>query len=72
MRKTSGDEVVRELQSAEAYEELDSSEPARSEIERHAYQIYLDRNGAPGDPVADWLQAEAELRARRAAAAQHD
>jgi hypothetical protein len=31
------------------------------EIALRAYQIYLERNGAPGDPHSDWLRAEAEL-----------
>jgi hypothetical protein len=33
-----------------------------AEIERRAYEIYLSRNDTSGDPVADWLQAERELR----------
>jgi glycosyltransferase involved in cell wall biosynthesis len=32
-------------------------------IRRRAHQIWLQRGGAPGDPTADWLQAERELRA---------
>jgi glycosyltransferase involved in cell wall biosynthesis len=32
------------------------------DVRRRAYEIYLARHGAPGDPVADWLQAERELR----------
>jgi len=32
------------------------------QIRERAYQIYLARNGAPGDPTADWYQAERELR----------
>lgn len=35
--------------------------PTRQQIRERAYQIYLARNGAPGDPTADWLQAEREL-----------
>jgi hypothetical protein len=35
--------------------------PTREEIELRAYQIYLDRGGAPGQDVEDWLQAEHEL-----------
>ena len=31
------------------------------QIRARAYEIYLERNGEPGDPVEDWLQAEAEL-----------
>ncbi|MEO1009463.1 MAG: DUF2934 domain-containing protein [Planctomycetota bacterium] len=35
-------------------------------IRRRAYEIYRGRQAyAPGDPVRDWLQAEAELRAER-------
>jgi hypothetical protein len=35
--------------------------PTREEIEVRAYQIYLERGGAPGQDVDDWLQAEREL-----------
>jgi hypothetical protein len=36
---------------------------ARDEdIRKRAYEIFLRRGGAAGDPVADWLQAELELR----------
>lgn len=59
-RQTRGKEVAPELEAAEAGEPADSNPTA--EIERRAYEIYLSRNGAPGDPVADWLQAEGELR----------
>ncbi|MCG3139104.1 MAG: D-inositol-3-phosphate glycosyltransferase [Phycisphaerae bacterium] len=31
-------------------------------IRQRAHQIYLARNGTPGDPAQDWLQAERELR----------
>lgn len=41
------------------------SEPTEAEIRQRAFEISLTRNGAPSDPVADWLQAEKELRARR-------
>ena len=33
-------------------------------IRLRAYQIYLARNGAPGDPNQDWAQAEQELRGK--------
>jgi hypothetical protein len=39
------------------------AKPSPEEIALRAYHIYLDRNGAPGDPHADWLRAEAELAA---------
>jgi hypothetical protein len=38
--------------------------PTHEEISFRAYQIYLERNGAPGDPHSDWLRAEAELSAK--------
>ena len=37
--------------------------PSYEAIAARAYEIYLGRNGAPGDPNADWLQAEQELAA---------
>lgn len=39
------------------------TEPTREQIRERAYQIYLGRNGNPGSPEADWLLAEAQLRA---------
>ncbi len=38
------------------------TQPTRREIEQRAYFIYLQRGGTGGDPVADWLRAERELR----------
>jgi hypothetical protein len=40
--------------------------PTEEQIRQRAYQIYMLRGGAPGDPVWDWQQAELELRARMA------
>jgi len=40
------------------------AKPSSEEIALRAYHIYLERNGAPGDPHADWLRAEAELTAK--------
>ena len=34
------------------------------EIRLRAYEIYLERNGSPGDEHQDWLTAEREIRAR--------
>ncbi len=31
------------------------------QIRARAYEIYESRRGGPGDPVADWAQAEREL-----------
>jgi len=36
--------------------------PTPEQIRRRAYEIYMARRGAPGNPEADWLQAERELR----------
>ncbi len=35
--------------------------PTPEEIRLRAYQIFTARKGTPGDPTADWLQAEREL-----------
>lgn len=31
-------------------------------VRQRAYEIYMARNGGPGDALADWTQAERELR----------
>jgi Protein of unknown function (DUF2934) len=36
--------------------------PSQEEIRRRAYEIYLERNGLPGDELDDWLRAERELQ----------
>jgi len=36
------------------------------EIRRRAYELFLERKGAAGDPMADWVIAEREVRARYA------
>ncbi|MGB2889990.1 MAG: DUF2934 domain-containing protein [Candidatus Acidiferrales bacterium] len=43
-----------EPQTAEAH-------PTREEIELRAHEIYVERGGAHGQDVEDWLQAEREL-----------
>jgi Protein of unknown function (DUF2934) len=35
--------------------------PTREEIALRAYQIYLERDGAPGSALEDWTRAEREL-----------
>jgi len=42
-----------------AIEQIDPS--FRQQIEQRAYEIYLQRGGADGDDMADWLSAEQEL-----------
>ncbi len=51
--------------SKPAAEVLRQGEPTHEEIRKRAYDIYLARKGAPGDPTKDWLQAERELRASK-------
>jgi Protein of unknown function (DUF2934) len=36
--------------------------PSHEEIRRRAYEIYLERDGLPGDELDDWLRAERELQ----------
>ena len=38
--------------------------PAPEDIALRAYQIYLERAGAPGNPLDDWTRAERELLAQ--------
>ena len=37
--------------------------PGPEDIALRAYQIYLERAGAPGNPLDDWTRAERELLA---------
>ena len=50
-----------EKSSSESQPQTASEAPTREEIELRAYQIYAERNGAHGQDVEDWLQAEREL-----------
>jgi hypothetical protein len=50
--------------------------PTPEQIQLRAYEIFLERHGAPGNPLEDWLRAERELvptspnRARKSAGSQ--
>ena len=35
--------------------------PTLEQIQARAYEIYLERHGAPGNPLEDWVRAEREL-----------
>jgi len=35
--------------------------PTLEQIQIRAYEIYLERQGAPGNQIEDWLRAEREL-----------
>ena len=63
---TNGKTAVMKARSATVRETLASLDPTHDEIKARAFQIYLARNGKPGDSAADWLQAERELRAEKA------
>ena len=38
-----------------------ASKPTHEQIAKRAYEIYLQRGYASGDPMQDWLRAEQEL-----------
>ena len=38
--------------------------PGPEDVALRAYQIYLERAGAPGNPLDDWARAERELLAQ--------
>ena len=42
-------------------EQRPATESVEEAIRRRAYELYLERGGAPGRDVDDWLQAEQEL-----------
>lgn len=35
--------------------------PTQDQIRERAFSIFLKRNGGPGDPHSDWLEAERQL-----------
>ena len=57
-------EVVGIVKSKPANTVLAQHEPTEVEIRKRAYEIYLARGQTKGDSVADWVQAERELRER--------
>ena len=46
-----------EKSSSESQLQTASGAPTREEIELRAHQIYVERGGAQGQDVEDWLQA---------------
>lgn len=50
-----------EKSSSQTQPQTASGASTREEIELRAYQIYVERGGAHGQDVDDWLQAEREL-----------
>jgi hypothetical protein len=59
MARISPTDNVLNMPTTEASESAE--EITRDAIARRAYEIYMDRGGADGHDVDDWLQAEREL-----------
>ena len=47
-------------------------EISHDDIRNRAHEIYLGRGGSEGDEVADWLEAEREVRNRSRGKGSHD
>jgi Protein of unknown function (DUF2934) len=43
-------------------DDIRSSEPTRTDIERRAHQLYLRREKPEGRAVEDWVRAEKEVK----------
>ncbi len=65
IRNGGGGQIIRDLQAAEAGTLVEDG-PTEAEVRQRAHEIYLSRNGFPGNALLDWVQAEIELRARKA------
>jgi hypothetical protein len=50
-----------ERSSPRSGQQIAERHPTREEIELRAYEIYVERGGAQGNDLEDWLQAESEL-----------
>ncbi len=50
--------------------QAESSQTSAPDFARHeeirirAYEIYIERDGQPGDELSDWLQAERDVESR--------
>lgn len=40
-------------------------ENIQKEIEKRAYELFLERGGKPGHAMEDWMKAEKEVRAKK-------
>ena len=54
-------EEVAETEVNQPIETPAMTPPTEAQIAERAYNIYLERGGADGNPDDDWLQAEREL-----------
>jgi hypothetical protein len=60
MLKT-GSSTTHGIRKVPAPAPVDKAIPTQEEIALRAYQIYLERGGAPGHALEDWTRAESEL-----------
>ena len=63
------DEMAAGRSDATRFRDRDSGarEISEDDIRNRAHELYLRRGGSDGDPVADWLEAERDLRGRSGA-----
>ena len=59
--RTDGEEEAGEMQFGDREAKRDVSD---DDVRNRAHEIYLGRGGSEGDAVADWLEAEREIRNR--------
>jgi hypothetical protein len=62
--KSKRPEETGEIISPQEIETTDAgahSSPTIEQIQQRAYELYLERGGAEGNDIEDWLQAEREL-----------
>jgi len=52
---------VKSASTVESSNQASQTQQTPEQIRQRAYEIYVSRNGTPGDEVQDWLQAEREL-----------
>lgn len=56
---------AKSARAPKAPKESVQTRPTPEQIRQRAYEIYDSRHGAPGDELADWLQAERELSSKQ-------
>ncbi|MBA2705330.1 MAG: DUF2934 domain-containing protein [Blastocatellia bacterium] len=54
-------QVISETEANQPSQMPAAARPTEEEIAARAYHIYLERDGAEGNPDDDWLQAERDL-----------
>jgi hypothetical protein len=60
MSKTSGNGSQAKTKAKSTTPKISTQE----KIATRAYEIYLERGGAPGNPLEDWVRAEREILAK--------